>query len=388
MVSKKKQDKTPSHKHAVVTGRIEGHPDGHGFLVPDGPDAPWISLSAAEMRQVLRGDRAKVRLVGTDPRGRAVGEIVEVLERGNPRIVGRLHKEHGVLFLVPEDRRMTLDILVPPDQAGAAKPGEVATVELIAQPSKQAQPIGRVTEVLGNYADPGMEIEIALRKFDLPSAFSKQALALAKAMPEEVRAEDGKNRKDLRHLPFVTIDGETARDFDDAVHAVREGKGFRLRVAIADVSHYVRHGDALDADARERGTSVYFPRRVIPMLPEKLSNGLCSLNPNVDRLAMVCDMLVTADGAIHAYQFYPSVICSHARFTYTEVAAILSNTRGPEAARRSDLVPHLLNLHEVYRALLKERAQRGAVDFETTETQIVCDDNGRIEKIGPRTRTE
>src|SRR5260221_1500756 len=379
MVSKKKQDKTPPHKHAVVTGRIEGHPDGHGFLVPDGPDAPWISLSAAEMRQVLRGDRAKVRLVGTDPRGRAVGEIVEVLERGNPRIVGRLHKEHGVLFLVPEDRRMTLDILVPPDQAGAAKPGEVATVELIAQPSKHAQPIGRVTEVLGNYADPGMEIEIALRKFDLPNAFWKQALALAKAMPEEVRAEDGKNRKDLRRLPFVTIDGETARDFDDAVHAVREGKGFRLRVAIADVSHYVRHGDALDADARERGTSVYFPRRVIPMLPEKLSNGLCSLNPKVDRLAMVCDMAITPAGKVARYEFYAAVFRSHARLTYTKVWDLISSgSPGLE----------IQNLYDVYKALSQERNRRGAIDFESVETKMEFDARGKILRIVPEPRNE
>jgi ribonuclease R len=383
MVSKKKQDKTPPHKHAVVTGRIEGHPDGHGFLVPDagtaGADAPWIALSAAEMRQVLRGDRAKVRLVGTDPRGRALGEIIEVLERGNPRIVGRLHKEHGVLFLVPEDRRMTLDILIPPDQAGAAKPGEVATVELIAQPSKHAQPIGRVAEVLGNYADPGMEIEIALRKFDLPNEFSKQALALAKAMPEEVRAEDSKNRKDLRHLPFVTIDGETARDFDDAVHAVREGKGFRLRVAIADVSHYVRHGDALDAEARERGTSVYFPRRVIPMLPEKLSNGLCSLNPKVDRLAMVCDMAVTPAGKLARYEFYAAVFRSHARMTYTEVWGFLSGGR-------SSL--ELKTLHEVYKALSQERNRRGAIDFESVETKMEFDARGKILRIVPEPRNE
>ncbi|MEK6245201.1 MAG: RNB domain-containing ribonuclease, partial [Pseudomonadota bacterium] len=255
----------------VIAGRIEGHRDGHGFLAPDEGSAQ-VFLPPAEMRQVMHGDRASVRISDQDPRGRPVGTIVEVLERSNRRIVGRLHKEHGVLFLVPEDRRITLDILIPPADAGRAKPGQVATVELIAQPSKHAQPIGRVAEVLGNYTDPGMEIEIALRKFDLPNEFSKKSLAAARAMPEEVRPEDLKvgkgvtDRRDLRDLPFVTIDGETAKDFDDAVHAVREGKGFRLRVAIADVSHYVRPGDALDEDARERGTSVYFPRRVIPML--------------------------------------------------------------------------------------------------------------------------
>ena len=348
-----------------------------------GPDAPWIALPAVEMRQVLRGDRATVRLVKTDPRGRAVGEIVEVLERANRRIVGRLHQQHGVLLLVPEDRRMPLDILIPADQAGRARVGEVATVELVAQPSKHAQPIGRVIEVLGNYADPGMEIEIALRKFDLPHEFSRKALALARAMPDEVRAEDVKGRKDLRSLPFVTIDGETAKDFDDAVHCVREagGKnaGFRLRVAIADVSHYVRPGDALDADAKERGTSVYFPRRVIPMLPEKLSNGLCSLNPDVDRLAMVCDMAITPAGKVARYEFYAAVFRSHARLTYTAVWEKISKGK---ASRE------LQTLYEVYKALSQERNRRGAIDFESVETKMEFDARGKILRIVPEPRNE
>ncbi|HUK04301.1 MAG TPA: ribonuclease R [Burkholderiales bacterium] len=391
MSKKKHADPRPARAAArtVVTGRIEGHPDGHGFLVPDGPDAPWIGLSAAEMRQVLRGDRATVRLVGADPRGRPTGEIVEVLERSNRRIVGRLHEvrgargERGVLFLVPEDRRMPLDILIPADQAGLGKPGQVATVELVAQPSKHAQPIGRVVEVLGAYADPGMEIEIALRKFDLPHEFSRKALALARAMPEQVRGDDLKGRRDLRQLPFVTIDSETARDFDDAVHCVREagGKnaGFRLRVAIADVSHYVRHGDALDQDARERGTSVYFPRRVIPMLPEKLSNGLCSLNPDVDRLAMVCDMTITGSGKVARYEFYAAVFRSHARLTYTRVwNLITSGSPGME----------IQNLYDVYKALARERERRGAIDFESVETRMEFDARGKILRIVPEPRNE
>ncbi|HZN86344.1 MAG TPA: RNB domain-containing ribonuclease, partial [Burkholderiales bacterium] len=277
------------------TGRIEGHADGHGFLAPDG-GAARVYLAAAEMRQVMHGDRAMVRVTGIDHRERPTGEILEVLERVNRRIVGRLHSDHGVLFLVPEDRRIAQDILVPPAEAGRAKPGQVVSVELVAQPSRHSQPVGRVAEVLGNYADPGMEIEIALRKFDLPREFSRRAEAQARELPETVREEDARGRRDLRALNFVTIDGETARDFDDAVYAVREGKGFRLWVAIADVSHYVRDGDALDQDARARGTSVYFPRRVLPMLPEKLSNGLCSLNPLVDRLAMVCEMAISGAG--------------------------------------------------------------------------------------------
>ena len=367
---------------AVVAGRIEGHRDGHGFLIPDDA-SPHVFLPAAEMRQVMHGDRASVRVAGQDPRGRPAGTIVEVLERANRRIVGRLHKEHGVLFLVPEDRRIVQDILIPPTDTGKAKPGQVATVEIIAQPSKHAQPIGRVAEVLGNYADPGMEIEIALRKFDLPHEFSKKAQALARAMPDEVRAEDIKGRRDLRDLPFVTIDGETAKDFDDAVHAVREagGKnaGFRLRVAIADVSHYVRPGDALDADALERGTSVYFPRRVIPMLPEKISNGLCSLNPDVDRLAMVCDMAITPNGGIARYEFYAAVFRSKARLTYTGVWKALSD--GSASAE-------LKTLHELFKALFQERTRRGAIDFDSVETRMEFDAKGKILRIVPEVRNE
>ena len=245
---------------------------------------------------------------------------------------------------------------------------------------------------LGEVDDPGMEIEIAVRKYGVPHEFSEACLALARGLPDKVRPQDKKDRVDLTDVPLVTIDGEDARDFDDAVYCepakVGRGKGWRLLVAIADVSNYVETGSAIDIDAYDRATSVYFPRRVIPMLPEKLSNGLCSLNPDVERLCMVCDMLITATGEISAYQFYPAVMFSHARFTYTEVAAILSNTRGPEAARRKERVGDLLNLHDVYGALLKARHQRGAIDFETTETQIVCDDSGRIEKIIPRVRND
>jgi ribonuclease R len=363
---------------AAVAGRIEGHPDGHGFLVPD-DRSPSVFLPPHEMRGVMHGDRASVRIGGRDHRGRPTGSIVEVLERSSRRIVGRLHAEHGVTFLVPEDRRIAHDILVPPAEAGRAKPGEVVTVELVAQPSKQAQPIGRVAEVLGHYADPGMEIEIAVRKFDLPHEFSKKAMAVVRAMPDSVQSADTQNRKDLRDLQFVTIDGETAKDFDDAVFCRREGKGFRLWVAIADVSHYVRHGDALDADARERGTSVYFPRRVIPMLPEKLSNGLCSLNPNVDRLAMVCEMTISHEGQIEGYEFYPAVFRSHARLTYTEVWQKISSGKPPE---------NLALLYAVFKVLLEQRTRRGAIDFETVETRMLFDARGKIEKIVREARND
>jgi ribonuclease R len=363
---------------ALVAGRVEGHSDGHGFLVPD-DGSPPVFLPPHEMREVMHGDRAAARVSGRDQRGRPQGAIVEVLERARRRIVGRLHAEHGVLFLVPEDRRIAHDILVPPAEAGKAKAGQVATVELVAQPSRHAQPIGRVAEVLGHHADPGMEIEIAVRKFDLPHEFSRKALAAARAMPEGVRNEDLQGRKDLRELPFVTIDGETAKDFDDAVHCRREGKGFRLWVAIADVSHYVRHGEALDMDARERGTSVYFPRRVIPMLPEKLSNGLCSLNPNVERLAMVCEMVIAPKGEVQRYEFFPAVFRSAARLTYTQVWGWLSNKKAPE---------HLVLLYEVFKVLLEARSRRGAIDFETVETRMMFDAKGKIEKIVAEARND
>jgi len=363
---------------ALLAGRVEGHPDGHGFLEPDDGGAR-VFLPPAEMREVIHGDRAAVRVSGRDSRGRPQGTIVEVLERGNRRIVGRLHAGHGVLFLVPEDRRIAHDIVVPPAEVGRAKAGQVVTVDLIAQPSRHAQPIGRVAEVLGHYADPGMEIEIAVRKFELPHQFSKRALAAAHALPDEVRSEDLHGRKDLRELHFVTIDGETARDFDDAVFCRREGKGFRLWVAIADVSHYVRHGDALDVEARERGTSVYFPRRVIPMLPEKLSNGLCSLNPQADRLAMACEMEITPSGEVSGYKFYPAVIRSHARLTYTEAWERLSSKTAKE---------HLAVLYDVFKVLLGQRERRGAIDFETVETRMLFDARGKIEKIVAEPRND
>ncbi len=363
---------------ALVAGRVEGHPDGHGFLIPDEPGSS-IFLPPAEMRQLMHGDRAAVRIGGRDFRGRAIGEVVEVLERASRRIVGRLHSERGVLFLVPEDRRIAHDILVPPAEAGRAKAGQVVSVDLVAQPGPHAQPIGRVAEVLGHHADPGMEIEIALRKFDLPHEFSRKALAQARSLPDSVQTEDLQNRRDLRALEFVTIDGETAKDFDDAVYARREAKGWRLWVAIADVSHYVRPGDALDRDARERGTSVYFPRRVIPMLPEKLSNGLCSLNPDVERLAMVCEMAITPQGEVARYEFYAGVIRSHARLTYTEVWEKLSSGKAPE---------NLRVLYELFHALFAERTRRGAIDFDTLETRMVFDARGKIERIVPEPRND
>ena len=342
------------------------------------------------MRAVLHKDRVKARIVRHDRKNRPEGRVTEIIERSSNPIIGRLLQESGVWLVAPEDKRYGQDVLIPKGATGTARAGQVVVVQLTEPPALFGQPVGRVKEVLGEIDDPGMEIEIAVRKYGVPHEFSDEAMALARTLPDAVRDADKKHRIDLTDVALVTIDGEDARDFDDAVYCepakVGRGKGWRLLVAIADVSHYVETGSAIDVDAYDRATSVYFPRRVIPMLPEKLSNGLCSLNPKVERLCMVCDMLVNAKGDVHAYQFYPAVMFSQARFTYTEVAAILANTRGPEAAQRKALVPHLLDLHDVYQALLKQRGVRGAVDFETTETQIVCDEAGRIEKIVPRTR--
>ncbi|MGB4345104.1 MAG: ribonuclease R, partial [Burkholderiaceae bacterium] len=372
-----------------IVGRVSSHRDGYGFLIPD--EGNDIFLPEKEMQKVLHGDRVQVRVTGTDRRGRPEGTIVEVLARANTHVIGRLVNENGVWLVAPEDKRISQDIVLA-GSPGKAKVGQVVSVELTEQPSRYAQPVGKIAEVLGDIDDPGMEIEIAVRKFGVPHEFSEAAKKLATKLPSEVKPADLADRVDLRDVPLVTIDGEDARDFDDAVYCepvkIGRSQGFRLIVAIADVSHYVKPNDALDVDALERSTSVYFPRRVIPMLPEKLSNGLCSLNPHVDRLTLVCDAVINAKGEVHAYQFYPAVIHSAARFTYTEVATILGNTRGPEAAKRGALVPHLQNLYELFQVLLQARHKRGAIDFETTETYIVCNAAGKIEQILPRTRND
>jgi ribonuclease R len=374
---------------SLTPGKVQGHPDGYGFLVPDvgGDD---IFLDQHQMSKVMHGDRALVRITGVDRKGRPEGGIVEVTERANTRLVGRVLIEHGLVFVVPENKRIAQDILVPTDKKGKIKPeaGQVVMVDIIEQPSKFSKPIGRISEVLGNYADPGMEIEIALRKHDLPFEFSKAVLEENKALPDKLKKADLVGREDLRDLPLVTIDGETARDFDDAVYCEKQGRGWRLVVAIADVSHYVKPGMALDKEAMDRGNSVYFPRRVIPMLPEKLSNGICSLNPDVERMAMVCDMDISATGKIGDYRFYPAVFRSKARLTYNLVWSWLSGEAKPETEIHKDLQPHIKSLYKLFQALHKAREQRGAIDFETTETQMLFNEQGKIENIVPVVRND
>jgi ribonuclease R len=374
----------------LLSGQVQGHRDGFGFLIRDDGGQDLV-LSEHEMSKVLHGDRVLARITGTDRRGRPEGEIVEVIESRTNKLVGRLLNERGVTIVVPEDQRIQHDILVPPGASMSAEPGQVVVVEILQQPQRYVQPVGRVIEVLGAIDDPGMEIEIAVRKFAVPHEFSGETLALAAALPDAVQPKDYRGRVDLRDVPLVTIDGEDARDFDDAVYCeplTGRRKGWRLIVAVADVSHYVKPGDALDIEAQNRSTSVYFPRRVIPMLPEKISNGLCSLNPEVDRLVMVCDCVVSSKGIVDAYQFYPAVMHSHARLTYTDVWEALSATDSRSAQRIASLVPHLQNLYSLYEALAQAREARGAIDLETTETYIVCDPNGRIDKILPRVRND
>ncbi len=370
----------------LVAGRVQGHPDGFGFLIPDDGSAD-LFLGPKQMHKVLDGDRAMVRQTGVDRRGRPEGTIVEVLERRNEKLVGRLFSEHGVLFVVAENKRISQDILIEPGYDGGAKAGQVVTAQIVVQPSKHSEPVARVIEILGNYADPGMEIEIALRKHDLPYEWSADVVALEKKIPKKVSTKEIQGREDLRALPFVTIDGETARDFDDAVYCEKLSKGLRLLVAIADVSHYVKPGSALDREARLRGNSVYFPRRVIPMLPEALSNEMCSLKPNVDRLALVCDMTLTPAGEVKKYTFYSAVFHSAARFTYTNVAKALYS-KEKDHGIAADLLPALKNLDLAFQILLEARHKRGAIDFESIETEMIFNEQGKIENIVPVYRND
>jgi len=379
-----------TEKIHAIAGTIQGHPDGFGFLVPDDKTKypEDLFLGPREMTQVMHGDRAMVRMAGLDRKGRPEGKIVEVLERSTKTLVGRVVHGQGVTIVAAEDKRINQDILIPYHMDLGAKPGQVVMVELTAQPSSGAHPMGKVVQILGNYTDSGMEIEIALRKHKLPHEFTSAALHQAERIPKLVQPADYKDRVDLRELPLITIDGETARDFDDAVYAEPQGKGWRLVVAIADVSFYVKPDDHLDKEAFERGNSVYFPRRVIPMLPEALSNGLCSLNPDVERMCMVCDMQIDAFGAVKQYKFYPSVMRSKARTTYTQVFEILQNPQGELATEFSWLTPHLNHLYSLFKLMLTVREKRGAIEFESTETMMMFNDNGKIDRIVPATRNE
>lgn len=387
LVRNRRDRYAPADRFDLVGGRVIGHPDGFGFLVPDGGGED-VYLSARQMRKLFHGDRALVRITGLDRRGRREGDIVEIIKRNTHNVVGRFFNERGVQFVTPDNKRLPLDIAVPNGKEGSAQNGQIVTVEIIEYPTRNAPPVGQVVEVLGDHMGPGMEIDIAIRAHEVPEAWPPAVEKEIGRLGDTVPAAAKRGRDDLRDVPLVTIDGEDARDFDDAVYCEPTPGGWRLLVAIADVSHYVRPGTALDREARERGNSVYFPERVIPMLPEVLSNGLCSINPEVDRLCMVCEIIFRRDGSMVRSRFFRGLMRSHARLTYNEVAAILVDGDKQARKRRADLVPHLEELHHLYRALRKRRDKRGAIDFDTRETRIVFGEDRKIERIVPLVRND
>ncbi len=374
------------NKLDLVHGRVIGHRDGYGFLSPlDGSDD--LYLSARQMALVFDGDEALVRESGIDSRGRREGKIVEVLKRANTEIVGRYYEEGGIGAVIPDNPRINHDVLIPPNAKNGARHGQIVVAELTSYPSRQLGAKGRVTEVLGEHLDPGLEIDVAIRSHGIPHEWNEAVLKEAAALADQPSEADKRGRVDLRDLAFVTIDGEDARDFDDAVYCEkRRSGGWRLWVAIADVGHYVRPGSALDEEALNRGNSVYFPERVVPMLPEALSNGLCSLMPKVDRLSMVCEMEISRVGNISSYHFYEGLIHSHARLTYTQVGEVIETGSHPDVDKA--VVPHIKRLHGLYKALREARDKRGAIDFETTETRIIFDAQRKIESIVPVQRND
>ena len=370
----------------LLKGMVIGHREGFGFLQVEGKKDDFF-IPNVQMQKVMHGDYVLAQPNGFDRKGRPEVRIVRVLEANKKQIVGRFFIEQGIGYVMPDDSRITRDILIPDNARLGARMGQVVVVELHPRTAPFFQPIGKITEVLGDNMAKGMEVEIAIRKHDIPHSFPSAVEKQLKKWAEDVPEEAKRGRVDLRDLPLVTIDGEDARDFDDAVFCQKQGKGWKLWVAIADVSYYVRPKSALDTEAYNRGNSVYFPNRVVPMLPEKLSNGLCSLNPQVDRLCMVCEITISAKGKMTDYQFYEAVMNSHARLTYNKVAKILEKDTAL-CERYASLVPHLQDLHEMYQALVKARQQRGAIEFETIESKFIFNALGRIERIEPVVRND
>lgn len=374
-------------KMDLLKGKVLGHPSGFGFVAPEegGGD---LFLSEKEMHKVFHGDIVIASVIGVDRKGRREGMIVEVVEHTNEKVLGRLHFEDGLAWVQPNNNKIAQDIFIPKDGLIDANEGQIVMVEIIHQPTKRSSAIGKVIEVVGDYMAPGMEIDAAIYAHGIPNEWPQELLAELDAIPDEVTEAECEGRKDLRSLPLVTIDGEDSKDFDDAVFAKRRKKGWRLVVAIADVSHYVKPGSALDKEAYERGNSVYFPQKVIPMLPEKLSNVMCSLNPKVDRLCMVCDMSIDDNGKLERTQFYDAVMHSKARLTYNKVHDMLTNADSEHRETYKDVLPHIEDLNELYQVLKQAREDRGALEFDTVETRIVFDEARKIKEIVPVQRNE
>jgi ribonuclease R len=383
-------------KMDLIKGRIVGNKDGFGFVIPE-DNSGDLYLAPRQMQKVFDGDVVLARVSGVDRRGRREGKIVEVLERKTDQFVGRYYCESGIGMVMPHSKRITQEILIPGKRPKGANDGDFVVVKITQWPHEHMKATGQVTETLGDVSKPGMEIEVAMRSHDIPHEWPKEVTAQMKQYPPAVDGDKEKaHRFDLRKFPFVTIDGEDAKDFDDAVCCERKGKGFALYVAIADVSHYVEVNSPLDTEAQIRGNSVYFPGHVIPMLPEHLSNGLCSLKPKEDRLVMVCQMEISQAGELESYSFFEGIIHSHARLTYTEVAAMLQTPKNDAetllqqriSAKYAALLPHLKSLYALYKQLLQARIQRGALDFETVETRIIFSEQRRIKEIIPVERND
>lgn len=371
----------------LVAGRVSAHRDGFGFLTPDDGGSD-IFMPPREMDALMSGDRVLVRPSSDDRYGKREGKVVEVLERANTTVAGRLVQENGVSLVVPANPRIVKDILIPPDSVGKAQSGQMVVAEIVTPPARRSMPVGKIVEVLGEHLAPGMEIETAVRAFGLPHEWPEKVSKTVAALPKRVLPKQKEGRFDLRELPLVTIDGEDARDFDDAVYCQRTSSGFQLFVAIADVAAYVEKDTALDQEAQLRGNSAYFPSQVIPMLPEELSNGLCSLNPKVDRLSMICEMRVNLEGRVTRSKFYEGVIRSHARLTYEQVAEALAEPDGKMARRLQRVMPHLQDLEAAFDALFSARGTRGAIDFESTETRMIFGEDRKIERIVPVRRNK
>ncbi|WP_080929722.1 ribonuclease R [Xanthomonas albilineans] len=387
LVQNRRGGYAPLQQTNLIPGVVIANPDGFGFLRPDegGDD---LFLPPYEMRKVLHGDRALANVTGIDRRGRREGSIARVLERGLSRLIGRFSMEAGIAYVVPDDKRIQRNVQIPPDASGEARDGQLVVCELTSAPDARRPPIGKIIAVLGDKLTPSLLVEAAIHGHELPYAFPQEVLDEAAAVPLTVAPEAIQGRVDLRHTPLVTIDGADAKDFDDAVFCESNADGFRLVVAIADVSHYVRPGTPLDTEAVKRATSVYFPGFVVPMLPETLSNGICSLNPKVDRMCFVCDMQIDRQGEVAGARFYEAVMNSHARLTYDQVWQAVGERDAQVRGALAAVLPHLERLHQLYQVLAKARARRGAIEFESSEVRFVLDNTGEVTQAGMLMRND
>ncbi|MFZ7097077.1 ribonuclease R [Luteimonas dalianensis] len=378
----------PAGEVELISGTVIANPDGFGFLRPDSGAGDDLFLPPYEMRKAMHGDRVMASVSGVDARGRREGVIAEVLERRSTRLLGRFNVESGISFVVPDDRRILRNVQIPHDAREGAEHGQLVVCEIVHAPDTHRPPIGRVLSVLGDVLKPSLVVEAAIHGHGLPYEFPQEALDEAAAVPVEVTQKEIRGRRDLRDMPLVTIDGEDAKDFDDAVYCEADRDGFRLVVAIADVSHYVRPEQPLDDEAQLRATSVYFPGFVIPMLPETLSNGICSLKPKVDRLCFVCDMRVGRDGTVHESEFYEAVMHSHARLTYTQVWEAIGEDDEQAKKDIGKLMPQIRDLHKLYKTLARARSKRGAIEFETSEVRFELDNTGEVVRAGMLVRND